>query len=105
MTEESKGISKSICNEILSVINKLKRDISTKQDTLVSGTNIKTINDQSLLKTGNVIIDAPIIAQNLDEIFANVVPSTQAVANESAKNNVYCRILIRRLLKRFCEAI
>ena len=62
MTEESKGISKSICNEILSVINKLKRDISTKQDTLVSGTNIKTINDQSLLKTGNVIIDAPIIA-------------------------------------------
>ena len=35
MTEESKGIAKSICNEILSVINKLK--------------------------TGNVIIDAPII--------------------------------------------
>ena len=49
MTEESKGIAKSICNEILSVINKLKRDISTKQDTLVSGTNIKTINNQSLL--------------------------------------------------------
>ena len=85
MTEESKGIAKSICNEILSVINKLKRDISTKQDTLVSGANIKTINDQSLLKTGNVIIDAPIIAQNLDEIFANVMPSIQAVANESAK--------------------
>ena len=62
MTEESKGIAKSICDEILSVINKLKRDISTKQDTLVSGTNIKTINDQLLLKTGNVIIDAPIIA-------------------------------------------
>lgn len=69
----------------MSVINKLKRDISTKQDTLVSGTNIKTINDQLLLKTGNVIIDAPIIAQNLDEIFANVMPSIQAVANESAK--------------------
>lgn len=85
MTEESKGIAKSICDEILSVINKLKRDISTKQDTLVSATNIKMINDQSLLKTGNVIIDAPIIAQNLDEIFANVVPSIQAVANESAK--------------------
>ena len=62
MTEESKGIAKSICDKILSVINKLKRDISTKQDTLVSGTNIKTINNQSLLKTGNVIIDAPIIA-------------------------------------------
>lgn len=31
-------------------------DISTKQDTLVSGTNIKTINNQSILGTGNIEI-------------------------------------------------
>ena len=34
----------------------LKSDIDTKQDTLVSGTNIKTINNQSLLGNGNISI-------------------------------------------------
>ena len=33
-------------------------DISTKQDTLVSGTNIKTINNNSLLGSGNITIDS-----------------------------------------------
>ena len=33
-----------------------KPDLSTKQDTLVSGTNIKTINNQSLLGSGNIDI-------------------------------------------------
>ena len=32
------------------------QDISTKQDILVSGTNIKTINNQSLLGSGNITI-------------------------------------------------
>ena len=31
-------------------------DMSTKQDTLVSGTNIKTINNQSILGSGNITI-------------------------------------------------
>ena len=35
-----------------------KPDLSTKQDTLVSGTNIKTINNQSLLGSGNIDISA-----------------------------------------------
>lgn len=33
-------------------------DLSNKQDTLVSGTNIKTINNQSLLGSGNIDIQA-----------------------------------------------
>jgi hypothetical protein len=33
-------------------------DISGKQDTLVSGTNIKTINSTSLLGSGNIAISA-----------------------------------------------
>jgi hypothetical protein len=33
-------------------------DISTKQDTLVSGTNIKTINNQSILGSGNIDIQS-----------------------------------------------
>ena len=32
-------------------------DLSTKQDTLVSGTNIKTINGASLLGPGNIVIE------------------------------------------------
>jgi hypothetical protein len=31
---------------------------STKQDTLVSGTNIKTINGSSILGSGNITIDS-----------------------------------------------
>lgn len=31
-------------------------DVSNKQDTLVSGTNIKTINGNSLLGSGNIVI-------------------------------------------------
>lgn len=33
-------------------------DLSAKQDTLVSGTNIKTINNQSILGTGNITIES-----------------------------------------------
>ena len=36
--------------------NYVDSKVSTKQDTLVSGTNIKTINNQSLLGSGNITI-------------------------------------------------
>ena len=35
-----------------------RTDILTKQDTLVSGTNIKTINNNSILGSGNIDIDS-----------------------------------------------
>ncbi len=38
-------------NEVISKINELVDD---KQDTLVSGTNIKTVNGNSLLGSGNI---------------------------------------------------
>lgn len=40
-------------NEVISKINELVDD---KQDTLVSGTNIKTINNTSILGSGNIDI-------------------------------------------------
>ena len=40
-------------NEVISKINEL---VDGKQDTLVSGTNIKTINGTSLLGSGNIDI-------------------------------------------------
>lgn len=41
-------------------IDSLDKEMATKQDLLVSGTNIKTINSQSLLGEGNITIDAEI---------------------------------------------
>ena len=38
------------------VWDKIKTLVGTKQDTLVSGTNIKTINSTSLLGSGNVAV-------------------------------------------------
>lgn len=38
------------------VVNKVNELVDDKQDTLVSGTNIKTINNQSLLGSGNIDI-------------------------------------------------
>ena len=41
---------------ILQAVQKLDGNIATKQDTLVSGTNIKTINGSSILGSGNLVI-------------------------------------------------
>lgn len=38
------------------LIEKIKSLVSSKQDTLVSGTNIKTVNNESLLGSGNISI-------------------------------------------------
>ena len=48
----------------LKVDNNQSTDISGKQDTLVSGTNIKTINGSSILGSGNIEISETIL-QNL----------------------------------------
>lgn len=37
--------------------SKIKAALNTKQNTLVSGTNIKTVNNQSLLGSGNISIE------------------------------------------------
>lgn len=47
--------------EILSAINEINTLAKNKQDKLTSGTNIKTINNQSLLGSGNIEISAPSI--------------------------------------------
>ena len=44
-----------------SVVTKLN-NVDTKQDKLVSGTNIKTINGSSLLGSGNIVIKKAVAA-------------------------------------------
>ncbi|MCQ2957369.1 MAG: hypothetical protein MJ180_00540 [Candidatus Gastranaerophilales bacterium] len=62
-TESTKGIMKlysSIGNNTDGTITQsaISISLSTKQDALVSGTNIKTINNNSLLGSGNISISA-----------------------------------------------
>lgn len=40
---------------LTNVINWINRQLITKQDSLISGTNIKTVNSESLLGSGNII--------------------------------------------------
>lgn len=48
-----------------SEVSSVSDSLTDKQDTLVSGTNIKTVNGQTLLGSGNVQIDAPEIPTNV----------------------------------------
>lgn len=43
--------------EITELINTVNDIVDNKQDTLVSGTNIKTINNESILGRGNITIE------------------------------------------------
>lgn len=61
LENDSKFISESNLNEAINevgdVIEVLEGDIAKKQDILVSGTNIKTINGNSLLGEGDITIE------------------------------------------------
>jgi hypothetical protein len=54
------------------------QDISGKQDNLVSGTNIKTINNTSLLGSGNIAIHPsyPQVSQGTSNTTATLSPNT-----------------------------
>ena len=51
---------------------KIKQVISDKQDTLVSGTNIKTINGNSILGSGNITVQTDEPASITDEEIGNL---------------------------------
>ena len=55
-TYEQKGHYDSAISTLNSSVNTLETEIQKKQDTLVSGTNIKTINNESILGEGNIEI-------------------------------------------------
>ena len=53
-TYEQKGHYDSAISTLNSSVNRLETNIQKKQDKLVSGTNIKTINNESILGNGNI---------------------------------------------------
>ena len=63
-----------------------RADILTKQDTLVSGTNIKSINNQSLLGSGNLIIESGVSDVTVD---GTSIVSSQGVAELNSNIKVF----------------
>lgn len=79
-------------------IDALDKEMATKQDLLVSGTNIKTINSQSLLGEGNILIDS---GSNIPFLFINSTTHLSgdfaavknAIANKTPFELYYVNIL------------
>lgn len=60
------------------LIDKVNELVDNKQDTLVSGTNIKTINNTSILGSGNIVIQA-----GADVDLSNITSTGKNIANWS----------------------
>jgi hypothetical protein len=79
-------------------IDALDKEMATKQDLLVSGTNIKTINSQSLLGEGNIEIES---GSNIPFLFINSITHLSgdfaavknAIANKTPFELYYVSIL------------
>lgn len=79
-------------------IDALDKEMATKQDLLVSGTNIKTINSQSLLGEGNIVInsgsDIPYLFINSStHLSGDYSAVKKAIANKTPFELYYVNIL------------
>ena len=59
--KDAQGNVQKLAN-LAEVNGRISTRIATKQDTLVSGTNIKTINLGTILGSGNIDLQTPLIA-------------------------------------------
>ena len=66
--------------------NYIASQLLGKQDTLVSGTNIKTVNNQSLLGSGNVSFTPPIFTYDSSTETLSVSNTTATVFNYDANS-------------------
>lgn len=89
-------------------------DLSTKQDTLVSGTNIKTINGSSVLGSGNLTIDTGgnytagngiSIKDNGEISVINPLPMSLILYNYSISNKTKAQIESDDVFKELCYQI
>lgn len=79
-------------------IDALDKEMATKQDLLVSGTNIKTINSQSLLGEGNIEIESGsnipfLIINSWTHLSGDFVAVKNAIANKTPFELYYVNIL------------
>ena len=69
----------------LNIKNWVTSQLLGKQDTLVSGTNIKTVNNQSLLGSGNVTFTPPTFTYDSSTETLTVSNTTATVFNYDAQ--------------------
>lgn len=79
-------------------IDALDKEMATKQDLLVSGTNIKTINSQSLLGEGNIEIESGsnipfLFINSITHLSGNFAAVKNAIANKTPFELYYVNIL------------
>lgn len=77
------GLKEFDPTEINNEIDALAQQVNTKQNKLVSGTSIKTIEGQSLLGSGNISIPVPTVDAALSSTSTNAIQN-KAVANALA---------------------
>lgn len=71
-------------NDTNSELSNLSSQLSTKQNTLVSGTNIKTINGDSLLGAGNLEVSSGVFNKVYDVDYSAYNPSDGVIGNITA---------------------
>lgn len=79
-------------------IDALDKEMATKQDLLVSGTSIKTINSQSLLGEGNILIDSGsdipfLFINSITHLSGDFAAVKNAIANKTPFELYYVNIL------------
>ena len=65
-------------------INEMGNELAGKQDKLISGTNIKTLNGESLLGTGNIFIKGGTSSDEVTAKRADVLKGKTTIMNDSA---------------------
>ena len=80
-------------------------DISTKQDTLVSGGNIKTINGESILGSGNINIKGDSGGASKVTLWSGSINTAEQVATLSQSLEDFDYLLIKANLKNSANAI
>lgn len=85
-------------------------DITTKQDTLISATNIKTINSSSILGAGDLVVSATITTAGIGAAINGATAATpndtdlvMSVESSVAKQNTW--LVIKGFLKTYFDAI
>lgn len=72
-------------NVINTALNTLTESVNSKQDTLVSGTNIKTVNGNSLLGSGDITISGGSSTEKFPLFTGNIIMTTGSHASYSVQ--------------------
>lgn len=86
VTDKPSTFTPSAHNHVVADITDLQGKLDAKQDTLISGTNIKTINGQDILGEGNITIEGgtgDVTQQYVDEQLALKVDKTAYEADKA----------------------